>query len=220
MTLDELKRIVSLGEGQHLEFKRRVPRPERIAKEIVAFANTEGGRVLLGVDDDGQICGVKDVHEEIFLLEKALADHCDPAVLFKILSLPVSRRREVVVIDVPDSAAKPHFLVNSGESERPTAYVRVSDRSIEASREVVRMMRWKRKPTDTHFEFGHVEQLLMRYLDSYHHITVSQFARVANVPRKNASWKLLLLTRAGILHIHPDEREDFFTLSGRAMRTG
>ncbi len=219
MTLDELKRIVSLGEGQHLEFKKRVPRPERIAKEVVAFANTHGGRVLLGVDDDGQISGVKDVQEEIFLLEKALEDHCEPAIGFLIQALPVSRRREVVVIDVPDSASKPHFLVNSGEDERPTAYVRVSDRSVEASREVVRMMRWKRKPTDTHFEFGPTEQLLMRYLDAYHHITVSQFARIANVPRKGASWKLLLLTRAGILHLHPDEREDYFTLSGRAMRT-
>jgi predicted HTH transcriptional regulator len=219
MTLDELKRIVSLGEGQHLEFKRRVPRPERLAKEIVAFANTQGGRLLLGVDDDGLISGVKDVHEEIFLLEKALETHCDPAIGFRIHALPVSRRREVVVIDVPDSSSKPHFLVHTGNDDRPTAYVRVSDRSIEASREVVRMMRWKRKPTDTHFEFGPTEQLLMRYLDSYHHITVSQFARVAHVTRKNASWKLLLLTRAGILHLHPDEREDYFTLSGRAMRT-
>ena len=55
MTLQELNQLASLGEGPSLEFKRKVPRPERIAKEVIAFANTRGGRLLLGVDDDGTI---------------------------------------------------------------------------------------------------------------------------------------------------------------------
>lgn len=219
MNLDELKRLVALGEGKHLEFKRRVPSPERIAKEVVAFANSDGGKVLLGVDDDGQISGLKDVQEELFLLENALERHCDPPIDFRISTLPVSRRREVLVIDVPNSADKPHFLVRPENGSKGVAYVRVDDRSIEASKELVRLMRWKKNPTDTRFEFGPKEQLLMRYLDSYHRITVDQFARVANVPVKAASWKLLLLTRAGILQLHPDDREDYFTLSGEALRS-
>jgi predicted HTH transcriptional regulator len=57
MTLRELEQLVELGEGISLEFKRRVPQPERIAKEIVALANTNGGRIVLGVSDDGTIEG-------------------------------------------------------------------------------------------------------------------------------------------------------------------
>jgi predicted HTH transcriptional regulator len=67
MTLRELSQLTGLGEGQHLEFKKRVPGPERIAKEMIAFANTGGGRLLLGVDDDGSVVGVKDAAEEEYV---------------------------------------------------------------------------------------------------------------------------------------------------------
>ena len=52
MTHRQLERLVAVGEGQHLEFKRQVPRPQRLAKEVIAFANSGGGHLLLGVDDD------------------------------------------------------------------------------------------------------------------------------------------------------------------------
>lgn len=66
MTLDHLRRLVARGEGQTIEFKRRVPSPDRLAKEVIAFANSSGGQLLLGVTDDGRIVGVKDSEEEEF----------------------------------------------------------------------------------------------------------------------------------------------------------
>lgn len=213
MNLNDLKRMVAMGEGFHLEFKRKVPKPERIAKEVVALANSKGGKVFLGVDDDGTVRGVRDVHEQLYLLEEALKVHCDPPVDFRIEAVPVSHRREVLVVDVPDSARKPHYLVDGQKNDQRTAYVRVKDQSIEASRELVKLMRWERNPSDTRFEFGPSERLLMRYLDQYERITVGQFARVANLTRKRASWKLLLLARAGILNLHPDAKGDYFTLA-------
>ena len=69
MNLEELNRVVQLGEGLTLEFKTRVPKPERIAKEVIAFANTIGGRLLLGVDDDGTVKGVRDSDEEEYALK-------------------------------------------------------------------------------------------------------------------------------------------------------
>ncbi len=218
MTLKELKRLVSTGEGLFLEFKRKMPAPERIAKEIVALANTKGGKVLLGVDDDGSIRGVKDIHEELFLFEKAVLEHCNPEVAFEVYAIPVTRRREVLVVDVPDSAEKPHFLTGGKNgSPRGVAYIRIADQSLEASKEMIRLMRWSRKKTDTHFRFGRHEQLLMRYLETYQRITVIEYARVADLTKKEASWKLLLLTRAGILDIHPGEGIDFFSLSPKAV---
>ena len=56
----DLKRLVRIGEGYHLEFKRKVSSPIRIAREAIALANTWGGSILIGVDDDGSIVGVKD----------------------------------------------------------------------------------------------------------------------------------------------------------------
>ena len=212
MTLDELKRLVALGEGYHLEFKRRVPKPERIAKEIIAFANSNGGILLLGVSDDGTISGLRDVVEEQFDFERSLREFADPVPAFRLERVPVSHRREVLVVHVPESHSKPHYLPGRGNSPKGTAYVRVKDMSVEASREVIRLMRAP-DDSDVRFEYGDKEHALMQYLDQYEKITVDQFASLVDVPRRVASRTLVLLTRASILQIHPTERADYFSLA-------
>lgn len=215
MDLHDLKRYVSFGEGTFIEFKRRVPQPERIAKEVIALANARGGKLFLGVDDDGSIYGLRDVEEERFALRQALEAHCDPPVVVDTETVAVTHKREVLVVDVPESREKPHYLVGAvnGSGNRRIAYVRVDDQSIEASREVVRLMKHERDPQDVRFEFGEKERTLMRYLDRYERITVEGFARLAGVPRRSASQTLVLLAKANLLRLHPDEKADFFTLA-------
>ncbi len=216
MHLADLKRIVSLGEGMHVEFKRRVPRPERIAKEVIALANAEGGRVLVGVDDDGTVRGVRDAVEEEFALRRALDTHVDPPVSVTLERVPVTAKREVLVVDVPASAEKPHYLVGvNGESNgrERIAFVRVGASSVTASREAVRLMKHARAPRDVRFEFGEKEQKLMRYLDRHETITVAAFAQLAGIPKRRASQTLVLLAKAAVLRLHPSEREDYFTLA-------
>lgn len=213
MTLQELTQLVSLGEGANLEFKRKVPRPERITKEMIAFANTKGGRLLLGVDDDGTVVGLRDAEEEEFALRRAMKTHASPPVDFTTERIPVARRRDVVVIYVRESASKPHFLRSTGNGSVNAAYVRVEDKSVEASREALRLMREQEGSSSVTFEFGDKELMLMRYLDDYGKITVKQFARIANISRGHASKTLVLLTRANVLRLHADHRHDYFTLA-------
>jgi predicted HTH transcriptional regulator len=213
MTLQELSQLVSLGEGPSLEFKRKVPKAERIAKEVIAFANTRGGRLLLGVDDDGAITGVRDAEEEEFALRQALNAHCDPPVEFDTERVPVTAKRDVILVSVPESAAKPHFLVGHQNGNDPGAYVRVEDMSVEASKEAVRIMRAEKKESNVLFEFGDKEQMLMRYLEAYGRITVEQFATLAHISNRLASQTLVILTRANVLRLHADPKQDFFTLA-------
>lgn len=216
MDLTDLKRYVRLGEGLHTEFKRRVPRPERIAKETIAFANAAGGRIFLGVDDDGTIVGLRDAAEEEFALLEALEAHVAPHLEVGIARVPVTPRREVLVVDVPASPRKPHFLVGGTADERGgrrVAYVRVGASSVEASREAVRLMRFERAPRDVVFEFGEKERKLMSYLERHEQITVEAFARLASIPRRTASRTLVLLAQANVLRLHPSEGEDYFTLA-------
>lgn len=213
MTLQELTQLVSLGEGANLEFKRKVPRPERIAKELIAFANTRGGRLLLGVDDDGTIVGLRDAEEEEFALRRAMNGHAAPLVDFSVERVPVAKRRDVVVVHVPASSRRPHFLRFNGNGTGRSAYVRVSDKSVEASREALRLMSEEKGGSSVTFEFGDKELMLMRYLDDYGKITVKQFARIANISKGHASKTLVLLTRANVLRLHADHRHDYFTLA-------
>lgn len=213
MTLQELTQLSSLGEGANLEFKRKVPRPARIAKELIAFANTRGGRILLGVGDDGSVVGLRDVEEEEFVLRRALESCSDPVVDFTTERVPVAHRRDVIIVYVPESREKPHFLVSPENGRERTAYLRVKDKSVEASREALRLMRNDDATSSVTIEFGDKELMLMRYLDDYGRITVKQFARIANISRGRASSTLVSMAKANVLRLHADHRHDYFTLA-------
>jgi len=214
MTLRELEQLVELGEGISLEFKRRVPQPERIAKEIVALANTNGGRIVLGVSDDGTIEGFEHIAEQQFLLRQATEAHCAPPVQYETERVVVGDRRDVVVVTIPESHDKPHVLTTDASTNGDgPVYVRVEDRSVEATDETVEHLRQQQPDGSVTFEFGDTESLLMRYLDDYGRITVAQFAQLADISPERASQTLLRLTRADLLHLHPDEDGDYFTLN-------
>lgn len=215
MTRRELEQLVGLGEGISLEFKRRVPQPQRIAKEIVALTNTNGGRIVLGVDDDGSIQGIDHASEEKFLLRQAVDAHCRPVVEYRTERVVVEPRCDVLVVTIEESDTKPHRVVVDDEAagKAGAAYVRVEAKSVEASEETIREMKEEEGRDGVTFEFGETESLLMRYLDDYGRISVSQLSQLADISPERASQTLLRLTKADLLHLHPDEDGDYFTLN-------
>lgn len=221
MTLRELTRLASFGEGEHLEFKRRVPDGPRIAREAIALANSGGGRLLLGVSDDGRVEGLQYAAEEAFALRHGLKRYCQPPLEYDTERIPIQDRRDVIVVTVPESRRKPHVLVDDVGGAEPggdgVAYVRVGEMSVEASPEAVELMEAGEERNGVTFEFGEKEQLLMRYLDDYARITVAQYARLAGISEEDASATLLTLTKAELLNLQPGRREDHFTL---ALRDG
>ena len=212
MTAADIQRLTKRGEGATLEFKHRTPEPERLAKEVIAFANTNGGRLLIGVDDDGTVLGVKDSEEEEFALRNALEAHCSPPLKWRTERVEISRKRDVIVIAVPRSKDRPHGLISSNGHRETIPYVRVGDRSIEASSEAIELMISDKDSQDVQFEFGAHELTLMKYLEEYGRIGVHSFSRLVNITLDRARKILVLMTRAGILAHHLDYEGDYFTL--------
>lgn len=211
MTTRELRSLVRKGEGDHLEFKKKVDYPEKVIKEITAFANTNGGSLLIGVDDDGTISGLKYPDEDSFVLEKALASYCKPAITFKVDQISVSPHRFVLKYTIEKSNRRPHFIKNgSGQAEY---YIRIGDKSVKASREVVEIIERQRKGKDIRFQFGESEKLLMDYLQENNSITVEKYASVAGLSSYQATRKLILLVLANILTVIPGEKQDLFELN-------
>ncbi|WP_412067310.1 helix-turn-helix domain-containing protein [Rubrivirga sp. IMCC43871] len=221
MTTSDLRRLAAMGEGRHLEFKNRVPRPERIAREVIALANTAGGKVLLGVDDDGTVIGVKDAQEEFFALQQALADRILPPVDLGFEPVRVSRTREALVVHVPASPDRPHVLKPDrrpdGTLPKQRAFVRVADQSVEASKEAVALMRAEARGDAVTFTFGEPERKLLAYLERHERITVREYATLNRMPPWRASKALVTLALAGIVTLHPREGgEDVFTAGATA----
>ncbi|WP_128545406.1 AlbA family DNA-binding domain-containing protein [Larkinella soli] len=205
-----LKELVRQGEGTQLEFKLKSNHPERIIREVVAFANTEGGKLLIGIGDDKSIQGLKHIDEDEFLLVRAIEKYCTPAIEYHIERVPLANEREVLVITVPESENKPHY-VDDPINEVRRAYVRVEDKAVQASKEVREILKGESVQRNFRFTYGDKERTLMQHLDSNQSITVDRFANIANIPRKMASRTLVLLVLANVLEVHPDEMVDHFT---------
>jgi predicted HTH transcriptional regulator len=216
--LGDVRRLAAMGEGPRLEFKKRIPEGSRVAKEVTAMANAHGGRLLIGVTDEGAVVGVRDSEEEEYSLQATLEAFCDPPVPHKTYRISISRRKEVILVEIPESPHKPHYVLGDPGEGRRQVYVRIEDMSVVASREAVRLMRHRDGSGDVRFEFGEKELVLMRYLDEYGRISVEQFARIAGVPRRAASHTLVLLTRAGLLVHHMDPGGDYFSVSANGGR--
>jgi predicted HTH transcriptional regulator len=215
MTLLELKRIVAAGENERIEFKRKAAHPDKIMKEVVAFANSIGGLLLIGIDDNRTIPGLPNPDEEEFIIENAIRKYCKPAIEYTIFRVKLSERLEVSVFDIKAGKDKPYaVLINPTpqNDEYGKVYVRVADHSIQASREVRDILKMQTKQRNFRFEYGDKERLLMQYLAKEPFVTVDIFASLANIPRKQAARTLVLLTLSGVLKIFPDETADRFVL--------
>src|SRR5690606_21702091 len=207
MTIKEIQALVSQGEGTTLEFKHKVVHPEKIVREIVAFANSKGGSLLIGVDDDGTILGLKDAEEEAYALEHAIQKHCKPPISLDSEIVPISKKRSVIHYSIAASKRKPH-AVKQAESTKVEEDVREQERSSQASKETREILRRRRTPRATRFTFGEKEKLLMEYLDIHGTITLSQFAALAKIKKYYASKTLILLVLAKVLTIEPREGMD------------
>lgn len=210
MNFQELRRLVHRGEGSQLEFKLKANHPEKIMKSFVAFANSQGGTLLLGVRDDKMIKGVKSLKEDEYVMFKAIEEYINPALKYDYYSIPIENsEREVMVFEIPASK-KIHYLLPEPHAERGLAYIRMEDKCIKASREMREIMRAAKRNKEVHFQYGDKEQFLMQYLDNNEKITVSEFSEKAKIPRKVASRTLVLLVLAKVLKIIPHEMQDTF----------
>ncbi|MEZ4905028.1 MAG: ATP-binding protein [Spirosomataceae bacterium] len=232
MDYKALKELVRQGEGKHVEFKLKSNHPEKIVREIVAFANTNGGHLLIGIGDDRSIKGLKYIDEDEYLLVRAIEKYCSPGIEYEIHRVPVGEEREVLVFKILPSPHRPHYVLQAIDYQssnstyfsqknvlsKPTptfvkkTYIRVADKSVQASWVVREILRLKESEHQQPFRYGDNEHKLMQYLVQHPVVTVDTFATVAGISRTLASKTLIKLVLANVLQIQPDEMIDRFMM--------
>lgn len=132
-----LKELLKLSENETLDFKQSINKSSRIAKTLIAFANTKGGKIAVGVSDNKKLRGI-DPEEEIFMLEKANQEYCSPPIQISYmvyetygLEDPKSEQELYILIaNIPQSNQKHYFL---NPDQTLVAYERVKDKSLPIS---------------------------------------------------------------------------------------
>jgi predicted HTH transcriptional regulator len=218
MDFKDVNRLIEEGEGFEIEFKRKVSTPEKIARALIAFANTKGGHLLFGVDDDGSIVGVESEKSEVDLIRRAGLMFCLPEIEPQI-DIVAFDGKDVIAVYVEESENKPHFFTGSSNGDATNGdatnvYIRINDKTMMASKEVVKILRDERPDAPPlNIEIGENEKRLFSYLDANQRITAKEFSRLVNISEQRASRILVSLVRAGVVRIHTLERSDYFTLA-------
>lgn len=134
MLKTELFEIIANGENSGIEFKRDDIRPEDLAKEAVALANFQGGRILLGVDDNGDISGIQNrgrsTTEEWVM--QCFRDKVHPLIIPYYEEITISQDIKIAVITIEQGSSKPYVVRHNNQEQ---IYIRVGTTSRHATRE-------------------------------------------------------------------------------------
>ena len=114
MTLQEVKTLVAKGEGLRIEFKKKAAYPEKIVREVIALANTEGGDLIIGVDDDGTVSGQRFIEEEIFVMDKAIRELIFPSLSFEVFTVKLTEKKRHCSISNPTQSGQTTFFEGKG----------------------------------------------------------------------------------------------------------
>lgn len=134
-----LQQLIAEGEHQQQDFKFEISDARKIARSLSAFSNTDGGRLLIGVKDNGRIAGVRS-EEEIYMIEAAAKLYCRPNVEISVQTYEVDGKT-VLVAEIPKAEQKPVQVQD--ETGKYLAYVRIADENILAT--PVHLAVWRQK---------------------------------------------------------------------------
>lgn len=206
MNLDaeQLLEIIARGEGRQIEFKRGLPGPEKTARSICAFANTNGGMLIVGVTDQGRVYGVEKARSVVRELRRICAETVAPPVQPEVLSLTIEGLH-VVVCSVPLSAARPHAVLHPGADPEITVRVGASNRRpTGATLKLLETGQRSRKSPDA------LQRQILSWVESHArrsqrpegNSTIKAFAKANNVGVQRARRAFTELERQGRLVGH------------------
>ena len=204
-----LQKLIDEGEHQMQDFKYCINDSKKIAKSLVAFANTNGGRLLIGVKDNGKIAGIS-TDEEFYMVESAAKIFSKPPIPFTTKQW-VSDDKIVLEISVRPGLKKPHYALD--ESGKWLAYTRINDENVLAH--TIQILVWKKQnsPLGIYFSYTVAEKFLIDYLSKNSKISLSGFIRLSHISRKKAEDILSNFVVMNIIKINNSREKTDFSLN-------
>ena len=185
---NKIQKWIADGEGPNLDFKQKITSPSKIARSIVAFANSRGGKIVVGVEDHGHIIGV-DVGGEEYELLKAAKDFCKPAIELDFETYEMQGKM-LLIAYVEESYQKPHYAIDKKKREK--IYVRIQDECVVPNEMISNaLLKGEMNDLERNFEYTKLRMELINYLKKYGNITIADYMRLKACSERNAIRALL-----------------------------
>lgn len=190
--------LIEEGEHEHQDFKYQISDAKKIARSISAFANNNGGRLLVGVKDNGNIADVKS-DEEIYMIEQAASMYCRPSqdVKFELFRV---EGKNVLLAEVSEAEEKP--VQAPDENGHWKVFYRVADENVLASSLHVRALKHSNlEDAGALLNFSEKERELLQYLDNHGGISLTGFSKLAHISRFAAEDAIVKLLEMNVVKL-------------------
>ncbi len=202
LQVSPILKYIAEGEHQQQDFKFCINDSRKIARTLVAFANTDGGRLLIGVKDNGRVAGVRS-DEEYYMVEAAAKLYSKPSILFNTEVWDVDGKM-VLEVTIEPGKEKP-YLAQTDEGKW-LAYIRVNDENILANAVLVKAWKWINNPKGLLIKIDDPRQKLLEMVQSSENpFTLNKFMKSAHISRSLAQNILAEFVALGCIStIHSD----------------
>lgn len=205
--METLKSIIQQGEHQQLDFKFRIDDSKKIARTLSAFANTDGGRLLIGVKDNGKITGI-DPSEEIHMIDAAVDMYCKPKLSFESRVWQEDMRL-VLEIQISPSLEKP--VSSPDEEGKWRVYVRRKDHTLLANKILLNVWKQEKRPSAKPEKFGEEETHLLGLIAENEPVTLSKLYRSSKLPKNRIDHLMVLFICWKLIRMDISEQGAFYS---------
>ncbi len=186
--METLQDLIEQGEHVSQDFKFRIDDQRKIARTLCAFANTSGGRLLIGVKDNRKIAGCNP-EEEFHMLEGAASIFCQPEL--KITSkIWQEDFRLVMEVSVAKSENGPHKAKDDDGKWKP--YIRIKDKTTAVNKILEWVWIEQKRKTARPEHFGEDELQLLKSIGQFQPVTLSKLYRESTLPLRRVDRLLVL----------------------------
>ena len=200
-----IQNLIDQGEHQKLDFKFEISDVKKIARTFSAFANTDGGTLLIGVKDNGNISGVK-ADEEAYMIESSAEIYCSPKVDYEIKPHKIHDKTVLEVI-IPESKNKPH---RAPWKDSWKAFVRVGDQNFLANSVIFETWKNIYQKKDLLVRYDNYEELLFDLLKKKEEISLQDFIDCCKIKPYLAIKILAKLITVEVLDYRITENETYY----------
>jgi len=204
-----LSKLILEGEHQGQDFKYCINDSKKIARSLVAFANTDGGRLLIGVKDNGNIAGVRS-DEEYYMVESAAKIYSKPEINFEVKQHFMDGKT-VLEVNIKPSASKPHFALD--DNGKWLAYFRRNDENRLANKILIDVWKKQNSKKGIFIQYTESEKFLLDFLEKNQSISLSAFSRKAQITYREAERIISDFIVLGVLTIREGEKAFLYSLS-------
>lgn len=188
--------LIAQGEHEQQDFKYAISDARKIARSISAFANRSGGRLLVGVKDNGNIAGVRN-EEDIYVIEQAAEMYCRPPQPVDFTAYSTGETGVVIIASVGAAGERP---VCAQETDKKwKAYYRVGDENICAHPLMVRAWRQRAGMVPMSYAAGGADHRIVEAIDRHGRLSVDEAIKAATVSRRTAEVSIVRLAAMGII---------------------